>query len=225
MRSDWLSRVTRELDRVARLVQTARSAEERVSAYLAGLSRLPKPSSRLEEVVLRGLLYEQTAGMGLMHACAYGRASSSCWLGVVLGALTARSASTRGHHVNDASSGTVDARLSSSLAYRAKALIDGGYGSPLTLASLASQLGCHPKTLGRQYQQVFGISVGHYIAAVRIQKALELLAQSDLKVEAISRMVGLRGKANLYRRLRRAVGLTPGQVRGLRRTPQHPAAD
>ncbi|OFW03461.1 MAG: hypothetical protein A3I61_16850 [Acidobacteria bacterium RIFCSPLOWO2_02_FULL_68_18] len=220
VRQDWLSRITRELDRLAGQVRASGSAEERLSICIAGLSRLPRPSSRSEEIALRGLAYEHVVDMGLVHACyAYGRASaSSCSLCVLLTALTAGPAHSRAHQANEASSGRGDASPSRSLSYRAKAVIDDGYDSPLTLAAIAFQIGCHPRTLGRQYQQVFGMTVGDYIATVRIQRALDLLAHSDLKVEAISRLVGFQGKANLYRRLRRAVGMTPGQVRGLQRT-------
>ena len=66
----------------------------------------------------------------------------------------------------------------------------------------------------------FGVTVGRYLRDVRTHRGLERLRTSRLKVGAIAKLVGFRGKANFYAAVGRATGTPPVHVRARARSGQ-----
>jgi len=81
---------------------------------------------------------------------------------------------------------------------------------------LAREFGCSAELLRRRFAEEAGESLASYRTRARVADAIRLLTTTDWKVEAIARDVGWLSKKDLYLHLKRATGLTPGQVR---RTP------
>lgn len=54
-----------------------------------------------------------------------------------------------------------------------------------TVREIASRLGAHPRTLGRQFVKHAGVTVQQYRWKLRAARAAELLSNTDLKVEAV----------------------------------------
>jgi AraC-like DNA-binding protein len=79
-------------------------------------------------------------------------------------------------------------------------------------------LGMRASTIDRVFRRTLGMSFSKYHRGVRLVRALELLAATELKVDAVAAEVGFRSKKNFYRSFREWTGVTPRQFRadGLR---------
>src|SRR4051812_1801763 len=78
---------------------------------------------------------------------------------------------------------------------------------------LAREFGCSAELLRRRFAEEAGESLASYRTRARVAVAIRLLTTTKWKVEAIARDVGWLSKKDLYLHLKRATGLTPGQIR------------
>lgn len=89
-----------------------------------------------------------------------------------------------------------------------------GYGNPeLNMAFLADSLGISPVTLAVEFKNETGISPSDYLAAVRLDRAKKLLAETEMLVKDISNAVGYEDDHVFIRRFKKYTGKTPGQYR------------
>jgi AraC family transcriptional regulator len=92
------------------------------------------------------------------------------------------------------------------------ALIDHRYDSRLSLADVADAVGVHRATLAAAFRRFRSISVGEYIRAVRIDRAMTLL-QTGMPLDEIACAAGFADQAHFGRVFKKQTGVTPGQVR------------
>lgn len=83
------------------------------------------------------------------------------------------------------------------------------------MKGLASELGCSPTTLRREFRGWTGVPLRRYHHGLRAKAALQGLLASDLKIDALAEDLGYKSKKNMYRTLRASCGLTPRQIRRL----------
>jgi AraC family transcriptional regulator len=81
------------------------------------------------------------------------------------------------------------------------------------LKDLAERVGVHHVHLARSFRLRFGMTVGSYLRAVRVQQAQTLLETSDRSIAEIANTVGFADQAHLTRVFRRAIGVTPAAFR------------
>jgi AraC family transcriptional regulator, transcriptional activator FtrA len=86
-------------------------------------------------------------------------------------------------------------------------------GEQLTVAILAQKARMSQRTFVRRFTKEVGESPGKWILSRRINAAKELLAHTDLPVEAVAKRVGLSSAVNLRRHFHRLVGMTPAIYR------------
>ena len=91
--------------------------------------------------------------------------------------------------------------------------IDTNLSDRLTVDALASMLYLSPDYFRRVFRDVTGQSPIKYINKLRIEKAKELLAQSDLTVSKISEAVGVGDPQYFSKLFHEAEGMTPLQYR------------
>lgn len=84
---------------------------------------------------------------------------------------------------------------------------------PIGVADLAGHAHFSERTFQRTFLAETGTTPGKWLLAKRIQLARRLLESADLTVDQIARSSGLGTAANLRRRLRDAVGLSPDAYR------------
>jgi AraC-like DNA-binding protein len=65
----------------------------------------------------------------------------------------------------------------------------------------------------RTFRTVTGTTPGRFLACLRMQRAKELLAETELPVAAVSNLVGYGSLSTFTTQFRRLVGTTPGQFR------------
>jgi AraC family transcriptional regulator len=87
---------------------------------------------------------------------------------------------------------------------------------PHRLADLAALADVHPSHLAHTFRRHFHVTVGQYIRNVRLNRALEQLARSDLSISEIAHATGYADQSHLTRECRRVMGVTPASYRSAR---------
>lgn len=85
-------------------------------------------------------------------------------------------------------------------------------GDQRTLTGWAAALGCSTRTVTRAFQAETGTSFARWVAGVRAQHAVRLLAQG-FEVDVVADVVGYRSASAFGAAFRRTTGMTPGMFR------------
>lgn len=85
-------------------------------------------------------------------------------------------------------------------------------GDPRTLAEWAAELRVSTRTVTRAFRAETGTSFARWVTAVRVQRAVTLLARG-WDVDAVAEQVGYRSASAFGVAFRRTTGLTPGAFR------------
>lgn len=92
-------------------------------------------------------------------------------------------------------------------------LIDRHLEEALTIESLASSVNMSPPLFRRRFTAATGMSVHHYVMKIRIQRANELLASTNVPLASIAVQCGFSSQSHMTKVFRREIGATPGDVR------------
>jgi len=83
----------------------------------------------------------------------------------------------------------------------------------LTLEDLARRCFYNPSYFSRLFKEHYGVTVTEFIQQSRLEKAMELLRETDLSVEEVAVRAGFSRKAGFYRLLKEKTGMTPQDYR------------
>lgn len=98
------------------------------------------------------------------------------------------------------------------LVLKVQETIESKYMTELSLDSCADQFGTYPKRLSVVFAQVTGKNFIDYLTDVRMEKAKELLCNTDEKINDIAERVGY--KSSYFNRIfKKHEGITPGEFR------------
>ena len=96
---------------------------------------------------------------------------------------------------------------------RAKDLVDRSYAQPLDVAALARQAHVSPAHFSRRFKEAYGESPHQYVLARRVERAQELLRNTDLSVSDICLEVGFQSLGSFSSAFHRVAGMTPTAYR------------
>jgi AraC-like DNA-binding protein len=96
---------------------------------------------------------------------------------------------------------------------RAKDLIDARYREPLDVPALARAAHLSPAHFSREFRQAFGEPPHQYLLTRRLERAAELLRNTDRSVADICVAVGLHSIGSFTTSFGRAFGLSPTAYR------------
>lgn len=99
------------------------------------------------------------------------------------------------------------------LVAEAESLLDQADGA-LSIAALARRLGVAPSTLRAAFHAERGASPAASFRSRRVQRAVDLLAHTDLTLDAVAAQCGFHSSSHLSRWIRRQHGCSPGRLRG-----------
>lgn len=91
--------------------------------------------------------------------------------------------------------------------------IESRFHGPISLSSLAGELGIHRATLAAGFRRFRRTSVGEHIRTVRVARASEELVRSRAPIDEIAQRTGFADQAHLGRVFKSLTGLTPGEYR------------
>ncbi len=86
----------------------------------------------------------------------------------------------------------------------------------ITVAELADAAGLSPAQLERRMRRAFGLAPSKYVTRARVNRAMDLLVDSDLPLADVAARSGLYYQANLTRQFARLTAQTPAQFRAAR---------
>ncbi|OBZ08620.1 MULTISPECIES: response regulator transcription factor [Bacillales] len=89
------------------------------------------------------------------------------------------------------------------------------YAQALSLKSLSQQYNIHPVYLGHLFQKETSETFTEYINKYRINKAKEMLKETQLKVQEIAMQVGYWETGYFYKQFKKYVGISPTDYKGL----------
>ncbi|HEX2015903.1 MAG TPA: helix-turn-helix transcriptional regulator [Solirubrobacteraceae bacterium] len=112
-------------------------------------------------------------------------------------------------------------RHRASLFAEAVAILEADYASELSLNDVARRVACSRRQLQRSFAEVGQTTFREHLAAVRMDRAAELLASGPMTVREIAGQVGYRQPAQFAKAFRRHHGSAPAAFRrSVARRPQ-----
>lgn len=94
-----------------------------------------------------------------------------------------------------------------------KCYIDEHYREPLSLRTIAGQFHFTREHISRKFRKETGLNLSDYLIRVRIEKAKELLLNSDLRIREIGEEVGIPDEKYFSRIFKRLTGVSPNDYR------------
>lgn len=94
-----------------------------------------------------------------------------------------------------------------------KKYITEHYGDDLDLVSLAAQVYLSPRYLSNLFIKITGCGINKYIKSIRMEKAKELLEQTNIKIVDLCTSVGFKNLSYFCQNFREFYGETPEQYR------------
>ena len=91
--------------------------------------------------------------------------------------------------------------------------IEQQFARPISLSSVATEVGVHRATLAAAFRRFRGTSVGELIRSVRVARAREALSQTQAPIDEVAQQCGFADQAHLTRVFKRLTGVTPGEFR------------
>jgi transcriptional regulator GlxA family with amidase domain len=107
-------------------------------------------------------------------------------------------------------------RHRTSLLEDAIAIVEVEYASDLALDDIARRVASSRRQLQRAYAEIGDTTFREHLAAVRMQRASELLADRALTVREVAHRVGYRQPAQFAKAFRRHHGVAPSDFRSTR---------
>ena len=96
---------------------------------------------------------------------------------------------------------------------RARDTMDRAYAQPLDIPAIARVAHISPAHFSRQFRATFGESPHRYLQRRRVERAMELLRDTDRSVTDICLDVGFSSLGTFSRTFRAVVGESPSQYR------------
>lgn len=97
--------------------------------------------------------------------------------------------------------------------YKVKRYIDRHYHESLTLKKMANKFFMNPVYLGQLFKKTYGTYFKDYLLAVRIEKAKQMLRQTDLRVYEVAEEVGFGSSDYFVTQFEKIEGSTPSKYR------------
>jgi len=107
--------------------------------------------------------------------------------------------------------------------YSARAWALAHLDRPLSLRELAAQESVSVRTFTRRFREEVGISPGAWLSQQRIERARQLLEDTDLPIDRLAQDSGFGTAASLRQHLHTALGVSPSAYRNTFRAPRSAA--
>jgi AraC-like DNA-binding protein len=96
---------------------------------------------------------------------------------------------------------------------RLREYVDVHLNESINLAMLAAVAGLSMHHFAREFKQSFGVTPHHYLTQKRVERAQEMLAQTDLSLAEIAYATGFSDQSHLARHFRHMLATTPREFR------------
>lgn len=97
----------------------------------------------------------------------------------------------------------------------ARKILNENLKQPPIVMHLAELVGLNKNALQQAFRHCTGHSVGEYLRACRMEKALTMLKETELSIADIARHSGYQSPANFYHAFEKTFSMPPGEMRKL----------
>lgn len=98
--------------------------------------------------------------------------------------------------------------------YRIRKILESLEDDPArSFRELATLVNLSSSRLGHLFKLQMGVDLSHFLANERLQKAAELLRQTELSIKEIAAKVGYRHSSSLDRGFEKKFGMAPAEYR------------
>jgi AraC-like DNA-binding protein len=101
---------------------------------------------------------------------------------------------------------------------RVKQYIQNNLGQPLTLQEVAHAAYISRSKLAALFREQTGQTIWEYVTALRMQEAKAMLAETEISVENIARLIGFPNASHFATRFSRSAGMSPSAFRAQKRS-------
>jgi two-component system response regulator YesN len=92
-------------------------------------------------------------------------------------------------------------------------MIHDRYDTDISMETCSNMLNYHPSYISKVLRQELGISFSDYLMQYRLNKAKEMLEDTEMKISEIAEKLRYNNSQNFIRSFRKMVGMTPGTYR------------
>lgn len=92
-------------------------------------------------------------------------------------------------------------------------MIHDRYDTDISLEACSNMLNYHPSYISKVLRQELGISFSDYLMQYRLNKAKEMLEDTEMKISEIAEKLRYNNSQNFIRSFRKLAGMTPGTYR------------
>lgn len=114
------------------------------------------------------------------------------------------------------------ARLAPHHAKRVREYMDEKFADNLSILSLAKIAHMSPSYFIRAFTLTFGLPPHQYLTRLRLDKAEQLLTQTDLTINEIAHRTGFSSQSHFTNTMKRFKHITPGQIRANKTVQKRP---
>jgi AraC-like DNA-binding protein len=100
---------------------------------------------------------------------------------------------------------------------RVREYVEAHLEDSIDLTTMAAIAGLSVHHFARGFKHSAGVTPHHYLTRMRVERARDMVAHTDLSLSEISYAVGFSDQSHLARHFRLVLGVTPGQFRWSRR--------
>jgi AraC-like DNA-binding protein len=87
------------------------------------------------------------------------------------------------------------------------------YAAPINMLQMAREASLSQRHFERLFKKATGSTLSQYIVEKRIQRALQLIKKTDLKIDSVITMSGFRNRGNFYKIFTKRTGFSPESFR------------
>jgi len=87
------------------------------------------------------------------------------------------------------------------------------FNERLTVGDIVERFGTSRTIYCTMFKQVYGVTFYEYLTDIRREKAIQLLIETDMSMEAIAEASGFFDNSTLYRKFMKYYGISPGRYR------------
>lgn len=210
LESEWWWEDGKKVDRVHTYLDPALLRE---AASEAGAD--PDRVEVLNSVSVRDPFLEQ-AGMALLEEIASGGPAGRLYaesLASVLAVHLLRNHSSLGRGASRSLDPERAGRLPEASLRATMDYVGDNLSGDLSLAEIAATVNLSPYHFARAFKRSIGLSPHRYVVRQRIERAKELLTNTDLPVGEVAKRTGFASPSHFSQQFRRAVGVAPSAFR------------
>ncbi|OUS76766.1 hypothetical protein B1748_09220 [Paenibacillus sp. MY03] len=118
--------------------------------------------------------------------------------------------------IDESEAGKIENRKTEAVVASITQYIELHFAKDIYLETIADEIGLSAKYISRMFKESTGVTISDYINGFRMDKAKQLLVNTDMKITDIAEQVGINSRTTFLRVFKKHEGLSPTDYRNVR---------